>query len=883
MMWLLYRLLDRDLADSIAGDLEEYARRHYPLARTRGELWKWRQLPGIVIAAVAERVRDAIVRPKHAAARDTRAWTAGWARDLTHDVGYAARMLRRNPGFSLTAILTLALGIGCTTAIFSVVNALILRSLPYDAADRLVEFGERLPPELSANDPYATASPEVADTRALRERSRTLSHLGIHVPTERTMTVKGETVRVTGAHVQASIFEMLHAQPLLGRAFDTRDEGAAAERGVILSFTAWHRYFRGNPNVLAQRVLLDGELVTIVGVMSATFAFPNRQTEIWTPLFLATEGSIRLPVLARLADGVSIDTARQEIGAVIAKGDPDRQTGVVVMEVKEALVGPVKPALTVLMVSVGLVLLLACANVANLLVARALARRRELAVRKALGAGQSRLVRQVLTESVLLSVIGGIAGVALAVGMIEVLRTIGTGLMRSDLVPGLSIPRLDEVRIDGLALAFTVSVSVLAGTIFGLVPAIEQSRPDSVDLLRGDRGAGFGLTGRRPIQAGLMVQQMAVAMLLLIAAGLQIRSFVKVSTVDSGYDASNVLTFQVLFPDNVGPATFSEDLVAALRQLPDVRAAGYSTSLPMVQSGFAAPVSRTPGPPPHPPAPGSLPTPEVSDTRAVSRSFLGTLGVQVIEGRGFADVAPSSSLPPILINRAFARTGYLGNQPIGQQVYVGGRLAEVVGIVNDVRQVGLDQPAAPQVFGLAAAGPAMYYAVRTNRRPASQVATIRQIVRRLVPEAGLYNVATMDQIASNSIARRRLYAIVMGAFAAIAAILAAVGLYGMVAYAVALRTREIGIRIALGAGPRRVLGLMLRDVGGLVAIGLPLGAAGALALSRSLGAMLFELSPFDPVTYASVAILFLLVSLAAAFVAARRAATADPLAALRSE
>jgi putative ABC transport system permease protein len=554
-----------------------------------------------------------------------------------------------------------------------------------------------------------------------------------------------------------------------------------------------------------------------------------------------------------------------------------------VAHAQDALSAPVRPALTVLMIAVGLVLLIACTNVANLLLARAVGRAREISVRRALGAGRFRLVRQALTESLFLAVAGGIAGIVLAVGMIEILQVIGVGLTRRDLGPALSIPRLDEVRVDLFVLTFTLMVSAFAGVAFGLVPALAQSPSNAMDLLRSDSTARFGMAGRRPIQGVLIVGQMAMAMALLVAAGLQIHSFAKLSSVDPGYDPSNLLTFQVLFPDEAGPSTFAEDVVAELQRLPGVRAVGYSTSLPMVQSGFISPISRTPGPP-RPPALGSSPTPEFPDSRSVSPGFLDALGVRIIAGRSLSPEGQASGPREILVNRAFARTGYLGSDPVGQQVYSSERLAEVVGVIDDVRQFGLDQPADPQVFGLAAGGGGqLYYAVKSSGSPASQVANIRHIVRRLAPGAGLYNVATMDQIVASSIGRRRFYAVLMATFAAIAATLAAVGLYGVIAYAVSRRTREIGIRVALGAHPRRVLGMIMRDAGVLVGSGLLLGVAGAVALTRSFDAMLFDLTPLDPATYAVVTIFFALVSLTAAFAAARHAANADPVVALRSE
>lgn len=894
MMWLLQRLLDRELAESILGDLEDCARTRYPVSPLRATLWKWRQIVSVVIAALAERMRDAVTGSRPVNNVAPHRWSRRWVAELFQDSGHALRMFRRQRGFAAAAILTLALGIGCSTAIFSVVNALLLRSLPYDETQALVQIGERMPIEEAGIriDAFTSISP--ADVFELRARSQTLSHVGLHLTRTMTMTARGQAVRVFGARVSPSVFDMLRNQPVVGRTFTAEEESVGAERTAVLSFAAWQKYFNGDPDILKRRVFVDGELTTVVGVMGPGFYFPDRQTDLWVPFTLSPTTQGRFPVVARMREHVSLTAVRDEVTALLSPlRDEPAPPGSVgegpplfdIVPVREALTMPVKPALTVLMVAVGLVLVIACTNVANLLVARGLSRRRETSIRGALGAGRFRLVRQVLTETVLLAAAGGVVGIVIAVGLIEVLQTIGTGLLRDDLLPPLSIPRLDEVRLDATALIFTVSVSVLTGIVFGLIPALAQSRADAMDLLRADGGANVGIGGRRPLQGGLIVLQITAATILLVAAGLQIHSFAKLARVNPGYDSSHILTFQVAFPDEKGTLTFAEDLVAEIEPLPGVRAVGYSTALPMVQRAFISPVSRTKGPPPSPPPFGAPPSPEFPDTRLVSREFLEALGVPVTEGRGLSSARVSSGIHEILVNRAFARTGFLGDHPIGQRVYAGGRLAEVVGVVNDVRQFGLEQPATPQVFGLLTgdSDPSLYYAVGTSGEPTTQIATIRQIVRRLVPEAGLYNVATMDQILASSVGRERLYAVLMGIFAVIAAALAAIGLYGLVAHAVALRTREIGIRVALGARPHRVLGLMMRDVAVLLAIGLVLGLGGAVAATRSLESMLFELSPLDPATYVVVATLFMIVSFGAAFVAARRATAADPVVALRSE
>jgi predicted permease len=680
---------------------------------------------------------------------------------------------------------------------------------------------------------------------------------------------------------------MLGAKPLLGRGFLDEEEAPGAPPTVILSFSAWHRYFHASPDVLGQHLRLDGESFTVVGVMNADFYFPDRQSEIWLPLVLGPVIGGRLPVIARLNKYAEIRTAADEVNTILGaltggssteRVLADRQRFTVV-EAREALVAPVRPALRVLMISVSLVLLIACSNVANLLLARALVRRKEVAVRRALGASGGRIVQQVLTESVVLALLGGAGGVALAISMIAVVKSIGVGLIRRDLGPSLSIPRLDEVHVDWSTLAFTLGVSIAAGVLFGVLPAIQQSRSNPMDALRGGRDTVVSPFGRFRIQGGLIVVQMALAMTLLVAAGLQIHSFAKLSWIDPGYDPTNVLTFQVLTPDGEEPTRFADDLVAALKEFPATAAVGYSSSLPMVQSGFISPLSKSPELP-QPATPGSLPTPQSPDFRAVSPGFFDALGMRVIEGRQLSSAAHGRE---ILINRSLARSGYLGRDPVGQHVFSGGRLAEVVGVVEDVRQFGLDQPPAPQVYGLAVGAGGGYYAMRTTVPPATQVANVLGVVQRLLPHGGLHNVATMDQIIASSITRRRLYAVIMGSFAAIAAALAAVGLYGTIAYSVASRSREIGIRIALGARAVRVLGMILREAATVAAIGVSLGLVGAISFTRLLDSMLFGLTSLDPATYVAAVSLFVAVSVVAAFAAARHALTGDPLIAMRSE
>ena len=887
MTWFLRRLLGEVLAESVLGDFEESAATRYPHSPIRAWMWIWFQTLGVVASAIKEKARSRLPGSPSPGAGQTRRSPVQWWAALGLDASHAVRMFRRSPWVTLAAVLAVSLGVACTTAIFTVVNALLLRSLPYQGADRLVRIEERLPVQQGSDDVDQASAIEAAGVPELRARSKTLTDVGIHAPIVVTMA-GAETVRLMGTRVSPSVFTMLGAKPLLGRGFLDEEEAPGAPPAVVLSFPAWHRYFHGSPNVLGQHLKLDGESFTVVGVMNADFYFPDRQSEIWLPLVLGPVIGGRLPVIARLNTHADIRSAADEVNAILSartggsraeRSTADRQRFTVV-EAREALVAPVKPALRVLMIAVSLVLLIACSNVANLLLARAVVRRKEVAVRRALGASGGRIVQQVLTESVVLALLGGMGGGALAVSMVEVLKSIGVGLVRRDLGPSLSIPRLDEVHVDWSTLAFTLGISIAAGVLFGVLPAMQQSRSNPMDALRGSRDSVASPLGRFRIQHGLIVVQMALAMTLLVAAGLQIHSFAKLSWIDPGYDPANVLTFQVLTPDGEEPSRFADDLVAALKELPATTAVGYASSLPMMmQSVFISPLSTSPGRPQRATL-GSVPTPQLPDFRAVSPGFFDALGLRVIEGRHLSSAGHGRE---ILISRTLARSGYLGRNPVGQHVFSGGRLVEVVGIVEDVRQFGLDQPPAPQVYGLAVGAGGGYYAMRTSVPPTTQIGNVRGVVQRLLPHAGLHNVATMDQIIASSIARRRLYAVIMGSFATIAAALAAFGLYGTIAYSVASRSREIGIRIALGARSVRVLGMILREAATVAAIGVSLGLVGAISFTRLLDSMLFGLTSLDPATYVAAVTLFGAVSVIAAFAAARQAMAGDPLIAIRSE
>ncbi len=551
--------------------------------------------------------------------------------------------------------------------------------------------------------------------------------------------------------------------------------------------------------------------------------------------------------------------------------------------------------------AVGVVLLIACVNVANLLLVTGAARQREMAVRLALGAGRGRLLRQTLTESVLLGLIGGAAGTALAFGAVPLLRALGTSLPRPDLQAGVYIPRLDEVGIDATVLIFTAALSVLTGILFGIAPALRRLRAPLLDALRTGStapAAGLHLRHGLRLQGLLVIAEIAMAVTLFIGGALLIHSFVKLTRVDSGYDATHVITFRPSLDidrDPIARLAAFEAFTARLRAMPGVVDAGYTGTLPtMLDRGFM-PLRRTPPPPGRPggpPAsPGSGPPPDRASPRYVSQHYLRSMRVPVVAGRGFADGDRAGQPPVMLVNEAVVRSGMLGPNPLGMPVYALGRQPwTIVGIVKDVRQLGLDRPPVPEFFidfrqipgyPFPESGP--YFTVRTAGPPAPMIAAIRGVLREMDPRAMLSSVDSMDAIVSNSVSRPRLYAVLVGVFAIVAMTLAAIGIYGVMAFAVAQRTHEMGIRMALGARPRAVMGLVLRQSAVLIAIGLIAGLSGAAAATRVLEGLLFGLTPFDAATVVTASLVFAAVAALASWIPARRATRIEPVIALRGE
>jgi putative ABC transport system permease protein len=812
--------------------------------------------------------------------RDARAFM--WVDDCQRDVRHAARMLFHNPGFTAVAVLTLALGIGANTAIFSVVNAVLLRPLPYMDPDRLVQVITP-PPSAAPSRPPGLAAPRMAaliPTRfdTLRRGTRALSHVAGYVLTTSTLTGQGDAVRLTGIQATASLFPMLGVPPALGRTFELREEVSGGDAVVVLAHETWKRYFASDPGIVGRIIALDGLGRTVVGVMPDGFAFPDAHVQYWVPYVPPAANAraiLSLSVMGRLRDGVSRETAEGDVNAVMLDAALPAARRFELAGVQDELVAPVRPALLILAGAVGLVLLIACVNLANLLLARMATRQREIAVRRAVGASAGRLVRQLLTESVLLSLLGGVAGTLLAFGGVRLLRVLGTSLPRRDLGPGMSLPRLDEISIDASTLIFTAGIALLTGILFGLLPALRHSRRREMDILREQAG------GNR-VRGALVVAEIAMAMMLLVGGALLIHSFIRLSNVETGYDPTNVLTFQATPRPLPAPQAmaFADQFVARLTSLPGVTAAGYGNNLPLVLQGFRRDVS------PVPPVKGQRIEAPQPGMHAISPGFVTAMGMPVLEGRGFSEGEAASR--EALISRTFARSGFFDGPAIGRRIYTGRGSWEVVGIVEDLRQFGMGQRPDSEMYVVEFVPPppglgGTYFAVRSNLDPSSITASVRAIARELDPQATVDNIATMEQIVSHSIAGPRFNAVLLGVFAAMAVALAAIGIYGVLVYVVTQRTREIGIRMALGARRAQVVGLVVRQSAWLTVAGMMLGVSGAAALSRYLETLLFGVTPLDAGTFAAAAVAFAVVAMVAVYGPARRATRVDPLVALRSE
>lgn len=814
-------------------------------------------------------------------------WIAQWWADFVQDLRHGVRMLAADPGFAAAAILTLALGIGANTAIFSVVKAVLLEPLPYYRPDRVVQLIQNIPPAVSnTGKPSQSTGMSFVEMFELQKRSETLAQIASYEIHQEVTLGEEDPVRIVGTKVSASLFPMLGKQPVLGRTFNAAEEKPNTEQPIILSYPTWQKYFAGDNTVLNRKIRLDGHGAVIVGVMPAGFEFPDAANEFWMPLDLTPplRGDIKFATpLARLKDGARMETAAAEVTAIVGQVrqtyPPDRAdppASFEVRSIKDEMVRPVRSALLILTVAVAFVLLIGCGNVANLLLARGAARQSELAIRAALGAGHGRLIRQTIAESLVLGITGGAAGLTVAAA--------GIGFLRS--FPSENVPRIGTAALDPAVLVFTLILGVLTSLVFGFIPSIQLSRESHTDIIN------KGSTGHSPdhqrMRNIVVISETAMAIMLLIGGALLVRSFLKLVSVNPGFDPEHVLGFQVALPDPRNANQLNEGVTAEfesrLRSLPGVKSVGFASALPLVaRYGYTQP--RIQGTP--------LPMPSVPDYRDVSLNFFGTMGLRILSGRGFLETDRAGEPKVVIINQAMAKY-FGGENPIGKRITLARDSAEIVGIVNDVHERGLDTEARPAVFADFRQSPLgsfnhqavrwAYFVVRSDREPKSMLPDIHSILSQMLPGATLkLNATDMTEAISSSIARPRLYAELVGLFGAVAVALGMIGIYGVTRYSVTHRTREIGIRIALGARPAEVLALVLRQSLAAAIIGMVIGVAGAAWMTRYLQGMLFGLAPLDPTTFVVVPLAFAATALLSAFLPARRATRINPLIALRYE
>jgi putative ABC transport system permease protein len=812
-----------------------------------------------------------------------------------NDFKFAIRQLLKNPGFTTVAVLTLAIGVGANTAIFSVVNGVLLRPLPFPESQRLARLSEAGRDWTGGPISY----PNFADWKA---QQTSFESIGLYRDASYNLTGDGEPLRVTAGEVAADVLSALRVQPMLGRVFTTNEDKPGGPRVALLSYALWQSRFGGDPGIIDKTISLNGRAYTVLGVMPRGFEFPERAS-LWTPVELGFNDALRQTrgerpghkAIGRLKPNATLEQAQSELSAVAARlaqqfpgSNKNRTVGI--EPLLDSQVGKVRRGLWILLGAVALVLLIACANVANLLLARAAARQKEMAVRTALGAGRWRIVRQLLTESILLALTGGTAGLLFAHWSLGIIVALGES----------SLPRANEIQLDGVVLLFSAAVALATGILFGLAPAIQASRPNLHDTLKDTSRGTTG--GRARLRHGLIVAEVGLTLVLLTGAGLLLKSFYNLLQVNPGFAHEQVLTFRLSLPSQRYSApdvrsAFYENLLSRIRALPGVQTAGIASRIPLNKNSWQTSF-RIEGRPE--PLPGEWPSMEA---HTVGPDYFRTMGIAVLRGRTFTEQdnrdhirgtdreqSGNAALNVIVIDEEFARRHFPNEDPIGRQVRLPwgpkNPVLTVIGVVKRVREERLsewDGQVQAYFSFLQRPDGGMAVVVKAALPPETLIATVRQQVLALDSELPLYEVRTMSALRAENIAPERLNLALLGTFAAVALVLAVIGLYGVLAYAVTQRRREIGIRVALGAQQRDVIGLFIGQGMKLVMIGATLGVFGAFAATRILANLLFEVQPADPLTFAGVSALLAIVALLACWFPAHRAARINPMEALRYE
>ncbi|HYK20521.1 MAG TPA: ABC transporter permease [Pyrinomonadaceae bacterium] len=807
---------------------------------------------------------------------------------LLKDIRYGIRGLVKRPGFTIVALMTLALGIGANTAIFSVVNAVLLRPLPFKDPEQLVIVWED-----AAFIGFPQNTPAPANYVDWKTQNQSFTDMAALAETSFNLTGDGEPERVTVNGVNANFFPLLGVQPLLGRGFLPEEDRADNNKVALLSYSLWQTRYGGDRQIINREILLNGKKFTVIGVMPAGFEFLDKEVRMWVPLALTPEqlanrGGHYLTVVARMKPGVSLKQAQADMNSImhrIAVDHPDQtfegKLGALVLPMRDQVVGTSRSSLVVLLVAVAFVLLIACANVAGLLLARAVGRRREVALRMALGAGRARVIKQLLTESLLLSLVAGVLGTLLAYWSFTFLQ----GLVPAEMALSTTL------SLDTRILLFTILVSVVTGVIFGLMPALQASR---IDLNEALKQGSTRMTSTGRLRSALIVLEVALSLVLLIGAGLLIQTLFQILQQYSILEPEKILTMRTVLPaqkykEPEQRNRFIEGVLGRVEHLPGVVSAGYTTSVPLAwkggTSGFYPEGLKSP-------IPGMA---YDANDRQVSANYLQTMNIPLRQGRFFDHNDNEKSIPVAIINETMARQYWPGENAVGRRFKLGdpndkeSPWRQIVGIVADIRQMGLDEPVkAEMYFPYQQITDEQFYTprdlvIRTSGDTSSLVGAVRGVVREVDPDQPVSNVATMAELLGTEASQRRMGMIMLVAFAMLALLLAAIGIYGVLAYFVTQHTNEIGLRMALGATRSNILFLVLRKGMGLTLLGVVIGLAVALGATRLMSSLLFGVKAADPLTFTAVPLLLASVALLACYLPARRATKVDPLVALRYE